>query len=165
MTNELDFSIETFQFVNIGESRHRGVEAGLKVYVREQATVFVNYTLQNVTSRLGDYQGNFVKAVPRDFISAGFSAAHPSGLSLGGTANAARRMFLDDANTITLPNYTTVDARLAYALRSVTVALEAFNLLDETYSTTGFPDPAGSDIIFFYPAAGRTLRLGLSVML
>ena len=66
-----------------------------------------------------------------------------------------------------LPNYTTVDARLAYALRQVTLTLEAFNLLDETYSTTGFPnpDPTGPEVVFFYPAAGRTLRLGLSVTL
>ena len=165
MTDELDFQVETFQFVNIGESRHRGVEAGVKLYMREQATVFFNYTLQNVTAQAGNFVGNYVKAIPRDFISAGFSAAHPSGLRLSATANAARRIFLDDANTITLPNYTTVDARLAYALRQMTLTLEAFNLLDETYSTTGFPDPAGSDIVFFYPAAGRTLRLGLSVTL
>ena len=166
MTDELDFDITTFRFVNIGESRHRGVEAGVKLYMREQATVFFNYTLQNVTAQAGDFEGNYVKAIPRDFISAGFSTAHPSGLSLSATANAARRIFLDDANTITLPNYTTVDARLAYALRQVTLTLETSNLLDETYSTTGFPDPdpSGSEI-FFYPAAGRTLRLGLSVTL
>ncbi len=165
MTDELDFDIETFRFVNIGKSRHRGVEAGLKLYAGEQASAFFNYTLQNVTSRAGENKGNYVKAIPRDYLSAGFSAAHPSGLSLSAAANAARRMFLDDANTIILDNYTTVDARAAYTLRAMTLALEAFNLFDETYSTTGFPDPAGSDIIFFYPAAGRTLRLGLSVTL
>jgi len=71
MTDELDFDVATFRFVNIGKSRHRGVEAGLKLYVRDDATVFFNYTLQNVTNRADDaFKGNFVKAIPRDFISA-----------------------------------------------------------------------------------------------
>ena len=72
-------------------------------------------------------------------------------------------MVLDDANTITLPNYTTVNGRLSYAFQPVTLSLEAYNLLDETYSTTGFPDPAGTEVVYFYPAAGRTLRLGFSL--
>ena len=42
-------------------------------------------------------------------------------------------MFLDDANSIILDNYTTVDTRAAYSLRSVTLALEAFNLFDEVW--------------------------------
>ena len=165
MTDELDFNIETFSYVNIGKSRHRGVEAGAKLYVQDRATIFFNYTLQNVTSRFGGFEGKYVKAIPRDFISAGLNASHASGLGGSFTVNAARRIFLDDANTITLPNYTTADARLAYERRPFTLALDIFNLFDETYSTTGFPDPAGSDVVFFYPAAGRTLRLGLSVTL
>ena len=165
MVDELDFSIETFSFVNIGKSRHRGVEAGGKLYVQDHTTIFFNYTLQNVTSRFGAFEGNYVKAIPRDFVSAGFSAAHGSGLGGSFTVNAARRIFLDDANTISLPNYTTADARLAYERRPFVLALDVFNLFDETYSTTGFPDPAGSDVVFFYPAAGRTLRLGLSLTL
>ncbi len=164
MTDEIDFSFEAFRNVNIGKSRHRGVEAGLKAYVQDRATVFVNYTLQAVTLRFGENQGNYVKAIPRDFVSAGFSAAHRTGLSGSATLHAARRIFLDDANTIRLPDYTTVEARLAYERRPFTLALEAFNLLDATYSTTGFPDPAGTPgVVYFFPAAGRTLRLGLSV--
>jgi outer membrane receptor protein involved in Fe transport len=165
MTNELDFSIETFRFVNIGKSRHRGVEAGLKVYLQDHTRAFFNYTLQSVTSRYGAYEGNYVKAIPRDYISAGVHTSPVSGLGVAATVNAARRMYLDDANTVTLPDYTTVDARLSYQFPLVTLALEAFNLLDETYSTTGFPDPGGSDAVFFYPAAGRTLRLGVSISL
>ena len=127
--DELDFSIETFSFVNIGKSRHRGVEAGAKLYVQDRATVFFNYTLQNVTSRFGTFEGNYVKAISRDFISAGLNVSHGSGLGGSFTINAARRIFLDDANTISLPNYTTADARLAYERRPFTLALDVFNFL------------------------------------
>ena len=165
MTDELDFNIETFSYVNIGKSRHRGVEGGAKLYVQDRATVFFNYTLQAVTSRFGAFEGNYVKAIPRDFVSAGLSASHRSGLGGSFMVNAARRIFLDDANTIRLPNYTTVEARLAYERHPFTLALDVLNVFDETYSTTGFPDPAGTGVVYFYPAAGRTLRLGLSVTL
>ncbi|CAN5248954.1 hypothetical protein BH20GEM2_BH20GEM2_03030 [soil metagenome] len=42
------------------------------------------------------------------------------------------------------------------------LSLEVFNLLDREYSTTGFPDPAGSGVVYYDPAAGRTLQAGLS---
>ncbi len=165
MVDELDFNLETFSYVNLGKSRHRGIEGGAKLYVQDRTTVFFNYTLQAVTSRLGQFEGNYVKAIPRDFVSAGLSTSHASGLGGSFIVNAARRIFLDDANTISLPNYTTVDARLAYDRRRFTLALDLVNVFDETYSTTGFPDPAGTGVVFFYPAAGRTLRLGLNLTL
>jgi outer membrane receptor protein involved in Fe transport len=165
MTDEIDFSFETFSNVNIGESRHRGVESGLKLYVGSATTAFVNYTLQEVTFQFGENEGNYVKAIPRDFISSGVRAAHGSGVGGSVTLNTARRIFLDDANTIGLPDYTTVALRLSYEQRPFTLFGEAFNLFDATYSTTGFPDPAGEGVVFYYPAAGRVLQVGLNVVL
>ena len=163
MTDELDFDFETFRFVNIAESRHRGLEAGLAVYAGPRLSAFANYTLQNVTAQNGAFAGNFVKAIPRDFVSAGLSATPARGVEGSVIVRSAQRMFVDDANTVRLPGYTTADARLGYRLAAVTLALEAFNLFDATYSTTGFPDPAGQGVVFLYPAAGRTFRLGLTV--
>jgi len=165
MTDEIDFSFETFSNVNIGESRHRGIESGLKMYVGSSVTAFVNYTLQEVTFQFGENEGNYVKAIPRDFISSGVRAAHRSGFGGSVTLNSARRIFLDDANTIRLPDYTTVALRLSYEQRPFTLFGEAFNLFDATYSTTGFPDPAGEGVVFLYPAAGRVLQVGLNVVL
>lgn len=163
MKDELDFDVQQFKSVNIGESRHRGIESGLKLFVGSGLTAFFNYTLQDVTFRKGENEGNQLKAIPKHHIGAGVTASHPVGLSGTLTVTNARRIYLDDANTIRLPDYTTAGGRLAYARRPVTLSLEVFNLLDETYSTTGFPDPAGTGVVYFYPAAGRTVRLGLGV--
>ena len=56
MTDELDFDLATFRFVNIGESRHRGVEAGLKLYMREQSEIALNqqFRLTRAGRRLHD---------------------------------------------------------------------------------------------------------------
>lgn len=162
MRDELDFDLEQFRYVNIGRSRHQGVEAGLKVYGPASTSAFVNYTLQSVTSHFGEFEGNALKAIPRHFVSAGMNAAHPSGLAGSLLVSGAREIYLDDANTLELPGYTRMDARLSYPVRGVRLSVEVFNLLDREYSTTGFPDPAGTGVVYYYPAAGRVVQIGLS---
>lgn len=162
MRDELDFDLETFRYVNLGRSRHRGVEAGLRLRGPAGVGVFANYTLQSVTLRNGEYEGNRVKAIPEHFWSGGVSAGAPTGLAGSIVLSAARGIWLDDANTVELPGYTRLDGRASYPLGGLRLSLEVFNLLDRAYSTTGFPDPAGTGAIYYYPAAGRTLQIGLS---
>lgn len=78
-------------------------------------------------------------------------------------------MWLDDANTMRLPDWTRWDARVSWGVRgffcgacSTTVYADAYNLFDAEYSTTGFPDSADPSTIHYYPAAGRTLYVGVS---
>ncbi len=163
MEDEVDFDIQQFRYVNLGESRHEGVETGLKLYLPGGLTAFANYTYQSATLEAGPFEGNFLKAIPRDVIAGGLSYRHTSGLGGGLTLRSARRIFLDDANTLRLPAYTTLDARLSYRTGRFTLAAEVFNLTDTDYSTTGFPDPAGSEVVFFYPAAERTVRFGVEM--
>ena len=163
MKDELDFTFEELAYVNIGESLHRGVESGLKLYFPGNLTAFFNYNYQSAKLKAGTFDGNFIKALPRDLIAAGLSYSHDSGVGGGLFLKSARRTFLDDPNTIILPDYTTVDARLSYQHQRFTVAAEVFNLTNTDYSTTGFPDPAGSEVVLFYPAAERSFRLGVDV--
>jgi len=164
MKDELDFDLTNYRYVNVGKSRHDGIEAGAVLDFAGLLSLHANFTRQDVTVRAGDNSGNQLKAIPRDVLSAGLTAIHPSGVSGNVSVVRTAGMYLDDANTITLPDYTTVNGRLAWRGPGiVTVFAEAFNLLDETYSSTGFPDPAGSGVVFYHPAAGRTLRVGAEV--
>jgi vitamin B12 transporter len=163
MRDELDFDFQSFRYINIGRSRHRGVESGLRLYGAGATGAFVNYTLQSVTSRLGEHEGKYLKAIPRHILRTGASTSHTSGLGASLTATSAWGIYLDDANTITLPGYTRVDAGLSYPIRRVRLSVEVFNLLDREYSTTGFPDFAGSGEIFYFPAAGRVIQVGMSM--
>lgn len=160
MRDELDFDLESFRYVNLGRSRHQGVEASARVSGRA-ASVFTAYTLQDVTSRRGENAGNALKAIPRHFLSAGVEAGRRDGPAAALSASRAWGIWLDDANTVELPGFTRVDGRLSYPLGGVRITLDAFNLLDHEYSTTGYMDPSGSGTAFYFPAAGRTLQLGL----
>ena len=165
MHDELDFNLQELRYINIGKSRHRGVEAGLELYLPGETVARANYTRQDVVLENGEFEGNYVKAIPRDVLTAGVTAAPErfGGLSGSVLLNVVSAVYLDDPNTIRLPGHTTVNARLAYERGGATVSVEADNLLDATYSTTGFPDPLGAPQVYYYPASGRTLRLGLAI--
>jgi outer membrane receptor protein involved in Fe transport len=165
MVDELDFDVEEFRYKNIGESRHDGIEFGLRLHeARRGSTAFVNYTLQNATNRTpgsNENFGNYLKAIPRHSLSVGVSTVPAGLLEVGVVASRQGGIFLDDANSEELPAYTRVDLRLAYPIAGVSLHLGVRNLLDSEYSTTGFPDPSGFGGMYYRPAAGRTLEVGL----
>ena len=159
MENEIDFSFETVSNVNIGKSRHKGFETGLSVGKPGLGNVFVNHTLQDVTQQSGDNKGNAVKAIPKQAFSVGVSAEVGS---LGATLvwKAAKDMWVDDANTVAIDDYSTLDLRVSWDMRDLRFTADVFNLLDESFDTTAYPDPGGSDVLFLFPSAMRTVSLG-----
>ncbi len=160
MRNELDFDVQAFRYVNIGRSRHRGVEGAVDFSV-PNASLFGQVTVQDVVARAGDNAGRQLKAVPGQVVTAGFTLS-PARLGVV-TVSATRMadMFLDDANTRRIPSWTRIDAQVSRRLGEVAIIAGARNLLDARYSSTGFPDPSGSGEAFFHPAAGRVLTLGI----
>ena len=161
MTDEIDFDIESFRYVNIGRSRHRGVEAGLQVGAGD-AAIFLNYTLQQAIGRSGENAGRRLKAIPRHTIVGGGSLGlFGHLLTLSAVATHLRDIYLDDANQIALPDYVTVDFQAAARTLGAELFLDLRNALGERYDATGYPDPSGSGDLYLYPAAGRTLQVGI----
>jgi outer membrane receptor protein involved in Fe transport len=72
-----------------------------------------------------------------------------------------RGMYLDDANTRSLPDYTRVDLRVAFRARGLGFHLYLRNLAGARYSSTGFLDPGGSGEAYLYPAAGRVFEASI----
>jgi outer membrane receptor protein involved in Fe transport len=162
LRDELDFDFATFSYQNIGRSRHRGIEAALDLEMAGVIRTFTNYTLQAATSESGDDRGRFLKAIPRHFVTAGATLGRPSALTGSVVVSSASRMYLDDANSRRLDDWTRWDARLAQAIGKARIFVDVFNLLDAKYATTGYPDPFGGDVVYYYPAARRTFQGGLS---
>jgi iron complex outermembrane recepter protein len=160
MKDELDFDVTQFKYVNIGRSKHRGVEAGLQLNA-PRTSAFLNYTVQRVTAEAGDNAGKYLKAIPRNTLSGGLNLAPFDNVEVGAFVSHQRDMYLDDANTMSLPDYTRVDTRLSVGVTRVRVFFDVRNLLDSEFSSSGFPDPSGSGAIYYYPAAGRTFELGV----
>lgn len=164
MENEIDFSFETFSNVSIGKSRHRGLESSLSLGKNAVGQVFLNYTLQNVTFMKGENLGNRVKAIPLHALSAGVVAEFGA-VSSSIAVRGIRDVFVDDANTVRLPDYATVDARISYTKNAVRLTFDVRNLLDKQFDSTAYPDPAGSQVLFVFPGALRTATFGVELTL
>ena len=89
-------------------------------------SAFANYTLQAATSESGENDGNYLKAIPRHFVTAGVNAGGEQGPAAGLVISSARRTWLDDANTRELPAWTRWDARLSWRVRSVQLFADVF---------------------------------------
>ncbi len=161
MRNELDFDLQKFRYVNLGSSRHRGIETGLTLDGPSSLSAFANVTLQKVTSRAPADSGHQLKAIPQRVLSGGLSRTLTHGLSASLQVTNVGDSFLDDANTKTLAGHTQVDARASYQLAGARVSVDVRNLFGKQFNSTGFPDPAGSPLIYYYPAAGRVLSVGI----
>lgn len=166
MKDEIDFDISQFKYVNIGKSEHQGVESGLKFYIGTHSSLFINYTYQAAISQSGIFDGKYLKAIPRNIMVTGFTGTSDGGIEGSVLIKSVRDIFMDDANIVPLPDYTTVDVKLSYHISQVSLSVEMFNAFNQTYSTTGYPDPAGtSGLYYYFPSAGRHFRGGIAISL
>ena len=161
MRNELDFDLKTFKYVNLGTSRHRGIETGLVLDGPSAISAFANLTLQRITSTSGTDDGKLLKAIPQRVVATGLS--HNSTTGLGGAVSLINvgDSWLDDANTLSLAGHTQVDARVSYPVAHLRFSVDVRNIFDSKFNSTGFPDAAGSRQINYFPAAGRVVSVGL----
>jgi outer membrane receptor protein involved in Fe transport len=161
MRNELDFDVERFRYVNVGRSLHRGLEVGARLESEAGSNVFVNLTRQSVLAKNGPNAGRQLKAVPRQVIASGIAARLPIWLQASLTVSDVRGAFLDDANARRLPAYTRVDTRVASTGSSVRFSVDVLNIVNRSLVSTGFPDPSGTDVVYYHPAAGRVVLFGV----
>ncbi len=161
MRDELDFDIQQFRYVNVGRSFHRGIELGARIETQSANNVFATFTRQDVLATRGPNSGRQLKAVPRQIATAGVTTNIARRLEAGVNISDVRGAFVDDANLRRLPGYTRVDTRLSSTLASVRVTLDVLNVLNRTFVSTGFPDPSGTDVVYYHPAAGRVLFVGI----
>lgn len=160
MRDELDFDLQTFKYVNIARSRHRGFETGLTM-AQGITALHASVTLQDVVARAGANAGRQLKAIPGQLFAVGATVTPRDLGSISASLTRTADVFMDDANTRRFPSWTRVDAQFSRAFGSVTLMLGARNLLDERYDTTGFLDASGSGQAYYYPAAGRVVTLGV----
>lgn len=161
MRDELDFDVEQFRYVNVGRSLHKGIEIGARLESGMGSNVFATLTRQSVVARNGANAGRQLKAVPRQSITGGIAGTLP--LRLRASVNVAdiRGAFIDDANTRRLPAYTRVDTRLSTSDAPVRFSLDVLNVFNRALVSTGFPDPSGTEVVYFHPAARRVLIFGV----
>ena len=137
------------------------MEIGTRLDSENGSNAFLNFTRQSVLAKNGANAGRQLKAVPRQVIASGVGARLPARLQGSLTISDIRGAFLDDANARRLPSYTRVDTRLASTGRSVRFSVDVLNIFNRSLVSTGFPDPSGTDVVYYQPTAGRVVLLGM----
>jgi len=161
MRNKVLFDLKKFKYVNLGRSRHRGLETGLTLQGPSGFSAFGNVTLQRISSLVEADSGHLLKGIPQRAATAGLSYAATHGVSTSLNVVHVGASYLDDANTLTLAGHTQLDGHATYPVGRARLSIDVRNLLGAQFNFTGYPDPAGSRLVYYYPAAGRVLSVGL----
>lgn len=166
-------------YLNAGRARRRGLELGATLggpaglSLRGQVTlndhVYTEYVVDSVhygnPGRVADYAGNDVVGVPRTMGAAELAWAPPAvrHLRLALTLQGNSAYFADDANAITVPGFTVVNASVGTAapVRIGPLRASGFvtvnNLADRTYPASAFlnPDVVAGQPVFLEPGLPR----------
>lgn len=158
LTNEIVNGVVSGFSVASGEQKSHGVEAEIKARLDQNWDLIASYTYTaaEITKSTRGDQGNRPANVPKHMASTWLNYTfHDSllnGLSLGGGARYTGALYGDNDNTFHVDNYTLFDAGASYPLtKNVTVAVNAQNLFDKTYTATC------DDLSECYPGLRRML--------
>lgn len=131
----------------IGEVGVRGVELEGKAAIADNLNLTLAYSYWDSEIREDGTAGNIgnrPQRVPRHLASAWLDYTIPGegqrgDLTVGGGVRYIGQTFGDDANTVSLGDYTTVDAAVTYKVtKDVTLAVNATNLFDRKYVATSY---------------------------
>jgi outer membrane receptor protein involved in Fe transport len=160
MKDEIDYDAAKFQYGNISQTKHFGVENGLKLHWFPNVMTFANYTFTSVTFDGGANSGKQLRSIPKHTASAGMTYKHASNIAGTVTWNYFGKRSIDDANTISLAVSTELNVRLSYTQKIYRIVLDVSNILNAEYSDLAFQLPADQTTVF-YPHAPREIRLGI----
>jgi iron complex outermembrane receptor protein len=130
----------------VGQRSAKGVEASLSLDLPAGFGIDANGTLldaqfDDFLSGSDDYAGNTPPNIPRKAANLWLRWDATSSLQLRGGLRYVGATWSDNANRFRIPDYTTFDATLSYALtRSLAVDLHVYNLTDKHYAVTSYND-------------------------
>lgn len=153
---------------NIGDARHSGFEAGLRLPLGRKASLFGSYSYQDAHFTSGEFEDKRVPLVPYNKWTIGTTVSFTDALKATVQANhVGPRWYGSDYRNEydRLDDYTTVDLSISYKWNRYNFFLNGKNILGEEYSSFGFDNrgvgPWGTQSI--YPAPTYEWLLGMSV--
>jgi iron complex outermembrane receptor protein len=174
-------------YFTAGRARRSGAELGLDMSTRAgifaQAALtlsrnrYERYVVDSIhygrPGAFADYSGNKVVGVPDVMINAEAGVAIPGAraLRLKGGVEHSGRYFVDDANAVSVPAYTTLSTTLELRDPVVTAGgwgvrgfVSVYNLADRRYIGSAFlnPDHVNGEPVAFEPGMPRSVVVSIS---
>jgi iron complex outermembrane receptor protein len=140
--------------VNLDPTEHRGIELEGRAQLTSALSVRANLASRQNVFTDGSSSGKETYLTPRQTAAVSgeyrWNAHHA--LTTGLTSVSSQ--YVDQANTCSVPAYTTLDARYAYQRDRLEFSLAVNNLANLKYYTYAYGCTSG-----IYPEAGRTMQL------
>ncbi len=160
--------LETF-YRNAGSSRRWGVEAALgwapaPPLLAQLAYTWSDFRYTNDSSAYGYVRGHWLPNSPAHQVAADVAYTVTRTLTLGVSADALTRWYVDAGNATSVDGYALLHARLAWRVAlagsPVEVTLAVRNIFGVRYIAFTEPDPDGNS---YQPAAEREFFAGLRI--
>jgi iron complex outermembrane receptor protein len=142
--------------VNLDPTRRQGVELEAKHQLVQTLQLRANLAVREAKFSAGPYSGNDIALVPHQTAALGATWRPMAGHLLDGGINWVSEQSATFSNQCIVPSYTTLDARYAYTMGKLELALGVKNLADTKYYTLAYGCAAGVPTSI-YPEPGRSV--------
>lgn len=142
--------------VNLDPTRRQGVELEAKHQLVQTLQLRANLAVREAKFSAGPYSGNDIALVPHQTAALGATWRPMAGHLLDGGINWVSEQSATFSNQCNVPSYTTLDARYAYTMGKLELALGVKNLADTKYYTLAYGCAAGVPTSI-YPEPGRSV--------
>ncbi|MDI9863754.1 TonB-dependent receptor [Flectobacillus sp. DC10W] len=155
---------------NAGESVRKGVEVGLSYQIVAALTTFINYTYSDFVYKsyqtlAGEFAGNRLPGIPKNQVYAELRYFPKSGLFAVAQFRSVSSMYANDANTVSVDGYQTLNLRTGWQKHLKGMTIEPFvgvnNLFDASYFANIQINATANR--YYEPAAGRTIYAGIKL--
>jgi outer membrane receptor protein involved in Fe transport len=160
--DEIDFDPQTFTYRNIGSSRHRGVEASVRMMKTLRVSPEVTYAWTHVVD--GATPDRQLKNIPEHTAQLVLHARISERTRADAVYRYRSAFTLDDEGAFSTPSVGRVDLRVAHDIGKLRLEADMLNALDKRYDELGYVLLGfdGSRTPLAFPAPGRALRLGMT---
>ncbi|UBM61765.1 TonB-dependent receptor [Candidatus Sulfidibacterium hydrothermale] len=128
-------------YINIGNTRHDGVEVSLRYHYKRKFTAFLAYSYLNATfidNPDTTLIGNQLRKTPHNMFSAGATYAFDFGLSFTVDYQFIDAYYMDNYDHFKYPGHSLVNAKVNYRYKKFTASLAVNNIFDVNYATWAY---------------------------
>jgi outer membrane receptor protein involved in Fe transport len=163
--DEIDFDPATFQYGNIGQSRHEGLEVDAALFQGSRLAVSANYAWTRVIPGLHGEGLGQLKNIPRHLFRPDITVTLPRRTTVHARYTRTGGAYADDENLVPLGGRSTIDVRVRKLWSRLAARLDLLNITNDRYEEVGFvlADFRGGAVPYYHPAPGFAMRAGLEL--
>ncbi len=130
---------DTPVYLNIGKTKHSGMETSLEYNFTKQFNVYANYSYLNARFNDDpDYGDNTLRKTPHNMFNTGLSYRFKFGLTASLDYKFIDKYYMDNEEAMEYEGYSLVNLKLMYKRNGFMASVAVNNLFDTNYATYAY---------------------------